>query len=176
MPTDDSPITPPAPETTLWKGNPSQWVHFWYYFFCVLLAFGCIAIAIGTGGIAIVALIIPVILWLGRWWITKTTTYELTTQRLRLSSGILSRRVDELELYRVKDYTMEQPFFLRVANLGNLTLITSDVTTPTVVIRAISHVADVRENLRTAVQHERDRKRVRELDVDNNHGDEAKPL
>jgi hypothetical protein len=35
-----------------------------------------------------------------------------------------------------------------------------------VALRAIANVEDVREKLRTAVQAERDRKRVREMDVD----------
>lgn len=167
MPTDDSPILPPAAETTLWKGHTSQWVHFWYYLFCIVLAISCVIGAIFTGGIAGLGILIPVIMWAARWWVTKTCTYELTTQRLRMSSGILDRKVEELELYRVKDYSMDQPFFLRIMNLGNLTLVTSDASTPTVIIRAVAQITDVREKLRTAVQHERDRKRVRELDVDN---------
>lgn len=173
MPTDDSPITPPAAETSLWTGHTSQWVHFWYYFFCIVLAIACAVGAVFTAGLAAIGIIIPAIMWISRWWITKTTVYELTTQRLRIGSGILSRKLEELELYRVKDYSMDQPFFLRVVNLGNLTLVTSDATTPTVIIKAIPNVADVREKLRSAVQHERDRKRVRELDVDNMGDGEA---
>jgi uncharacterized membrane protein YdbT with pleckstrin-like domain len=92
--------------------------------------------------------------------------YELTSQRLRITRGILNRRLDELELYRVKDYVMEQPLLLRVFGLGNITVVTSDATTPTVALRAIAGATDVREKLRNAVQAERDRKRVRELDVD----------
>jgi hypothetical protein len=45
-------------------------------------------------------------------------------------------------------------------------MVTSDATTPTVSIRAITGVEAVREKLRNAVQAERDRRRVRELDVD----------
>ncbi|MFO1482651.1 MAG: PH domain-containing protein [Verrucomicrobiaceae bacterium] len=173
MPTDDAPISS-ASETILWSGHTSQWIHFWYYFFCVLLA-GGIAVAAtmfglataGVGALGYLALFIPVVMWGLRWWITKCTFYELTSQRLRIRSGILNKKVDELELFRVRDYTMEQPFLLRLVGLGNLTMITSDATTPTIAIRAIPDVENVREKLRTAVQAERDRKRVRQLDVDN---------
>ena len=72
-----------------------------------------------------------------------------------------------MELFRVRDYTMDQPFLLRLVGLGNLTLITSDATTPTLAMRAIPGIESVREKLRTAVQTERDRKRVRQMDVDN---------
>lgn len=160
-----------APETSLWTGHTSQWVHFWFYFFCVLLAGGCLAGVPFTGGLSAAGLAVPLIMWGVRWWMTRTTVYELTSQRLRRRSGILDRKLDELELFRVKDYTMEQPVLLRMLGLGNLTLITSDATTPTVAIKAIGEVEKVREMLRQAVQSERDRKRVRELDVDS-PGDE----
>jgi uncharacterized membrane protein YdbT with pleckstrin-like domain len=168
MPTDSlPPSAATTPESTLWEGHSSQWVHFWFYLFCVLLAVGCLIGAAFTAGLAAIGLVVPAVLWGIRWWATKTTSYELTTQRLKKSSGILNRHLEELELYRVKDYAMEQPFLLRLLGLGNLTLVTSDASTPIVAIKAISNVTDVREKLRHAVQTERDRKRVRELDVDN---------
>lgn len=174
MSPEDPSIPAAVAETNLWSGHTSQWVHFWYYFFCVLLAVGIgvaatmfgVATA-GIGALSYLALIIPLFMWLFRWWATKCTTYELTTQRLRIRAGILNKRVDEMELFRVRDYTMEQPFLLRLVGLGNMTLITSDATTPTLIMRAIPGIEAVREKLRTAVQNERDRKRVRQMDVDN---------
>lgn len=177
MNNDDSPAPSAATESILWSGHTSQWVHFWYYFLCVLLAAGIAVaatiLALPTGALSYVALVIPAVMWLVRWWITKCTLYELTSQRLRIRSGILNKKVDELELFRVKDYSMEQPFLLRLVGLGNLTMITSDATSPTVAIRAIPGIEAVREKLRTAVQAERDRKRVRQLDVDNVEDDGA---
>lgn len=173
MNNDDS-ISPPSEETVLWSGHTSQWVHFWFYFFCLLLAagiaVGATLLALPTGGLTYLALIIPAVMWLMRWWITKCTFYELTSQRLRIRSGILNKKVDELELYRVKDYSMEQPFLLRLVGLGNLNMITSDATTPNVAMLAIPGIEEVREKLRATVQAERDRKRVRELDVGDGDG------
>lgn len=153
-------------ETTLWKGHTSQWVHVLYYLICLALAAACVLGSPFTAGLSFIGLLVPAGMWIVRWWITRTTTYELTTQRLKISSGILDKKLDELELFRVKDYAMEQPLALRLVGLGHLTLMTSDATTPTVRLRAIPGVEDVREKLRAAVQAERDRKRVRELDVD----------
>jgi uncharacterized membrane protein YdbT with pleckstrin-like domain len=161
----DLDISTPSPETVLWRGHTSQWIHFWYYFFCVVLAAGALAGVPFTGGLSAVALVVPIGMWMARWWITRTTLYELTTQRLKVTRGILNRRLDELELFRVKDYVMDQPLFLRLVGLGNITLVTSDATTHSIVLRAIADVQAVRETLRTAVQSERDRKRVREIDV-----------
>lgn len=160
---------PPA-ETTLWKGRTSQWRHLGYYLLCLLIAAGIGVAAAFTGGLAALGLALPAGMAGLRWWITRATVYELTSQRLKVTSGILNRKLEELELFRVKDYTMEQPLLLRVFGLGNLTLMTSDATCPTVRIEAIAEVSDVREKLRNAVQAERDRKRVREMDVDSQGG------
>jgi uncharacterized membrane protein YdbT with pleckstrin-like domain len=171
MPEPAPSATPPTPppasvEDALWTGHTSQWVHFWYYFFCALLAIGALAGVPFTGGLSAAALVIPLFMGLLRWWMTRTTVYELTTQRLKIYHGILTRRLDEVELYRVKDYVLEQPLLLRLLGLGHVTLVTSDAITPSVKLRAIARAAIVREQLRTAVQAERDRKRVREIDVD----------
>ena len=167
---DDSAIPSAEPEKELWEGYTSQWTHFWYYLFCLLL----VAAAIGgmpfTAGLSLIGLAVPVIMWIARWMITRSTKYELTSQRLRIRTGIFSRKLDELELYRVKDYSMELPFLLRLVGCGNLNLITSDATTPEVAIKAIKDVETVRELLRKAVQTEGDRKRVREMDVGGDSG------
>ncbi len=171
MPVEDE--TPPSAqqEAVLWSGYSSQWVHFWWYLLCILLAVAAVVGSPFTAGLSLVGLLVPLAMWIARWWMTRTTHYELTSQRLRKTSGILNRTLDELELYRVKDYSVELPLLMRILGLGNIRLVTSDATTPVVDIPAISGAMEVRELLRTAVQAERDRKRVRELDVDGSGGD-----
>jgi membrane protein YdbS with pleckstrin-like domain len=159
------PANPPA-ETPLWSGHPSQWLHVGFYLFCLVLAAAAVVAMPYTDNLSIYALGVPVVMILIRWWLTRATRYELTSQRLKVRRGILSRRLDELELYRVKDYVLEQPLLLRMVGRGHLTLVTSDASTRTVVLRGIPDVEAVREKLRTAVQAERDRKQVRELDVE----------
>ncbi len=171
--------TPPAGSTAsevkLWQGNSSQWIHFWFYALCVLLAIGIIVLAVFSaffsGGLVLVALIIPALMWLWRWWLTKTTVYTLTNERLLVTRGIITRHQDNLELYRVRDYCVKQPILLRMLGLGNLELLTSDTMTPNVLIPAIKEVEEVREKLRTSVELARDRKRVRQMDLD--RGDEG---
>jgi uncharacterized membrane protein YdbT with pleckstrin-like domain len=166
MPPDNESAPLSESETELWSGHTSQWVHFWSYLLCVVLAAAAVAGIPFTAGLSAIGLVLPMAIAAIVWWTNRATSYVLTSQRLRIRRGVLNRRLDEIELFRVKDYVMEQPLLLRMLGLGNITLVTSDVTTPTLLIPAIPEVEDVREKLRTAVQKERDRKRVRELDVD----------
>ncbi len=166
MPESESTTPAAADEKEIWSGHTSQWVHFWYYFICLILAAAaCVGIPF-THGLSAIGLVVPLIMALVRWWLTRSTLYVLTTQRLRIHSGVLNRRLEEVELYRVKDYVMEQPLFLRMLGRGHLTVVSSDASTRQIVLRAIADVAAVREQMRGAVQAERDRKRVRQLDVD----------
>ncbi len=117
-------------------------------------------------GAAILWMILPFPYLFGKWLSLKCRKYELTTERMRVSTGILSKRTDETELYRVKDLTLEQPFFLRLFGLGNVIMAPSDKSSPTLVLEAIGGAADVRDKIRAHVESQRDRKRVKEVDME----------
>ncbi|HAX09962.1 MAG TPA: hypothetical protein DCX68_07935 [Marinobacter hydrocarbonoclasticus] len=137
-------------EKDVWYGTPSQVVNLGTFIVCGLLFF----------------LVIPLFIALWRWLEVKYTKYELTTQRLRTRYGVLNRKTNELELYRVRDYQLEEPFFLRLFSLGNVILRTSDRTSPVVTIRAIENGEELREKLRQYVEECRTHKGVREFDVE----------
>jgi uncharacterized membrane protein YdbT with pleckstrin-like domain len=96
-----------------------------------------------------------------RWIQTRCRRYELTTQRLLLSQGVLSRRTDEVELYRVKDYALVEPLALRLFGLGNIVVTTTDDTNLTVTLRAVPAARQLRDQMRQHVEVCRDKKRVR---------------
>jgi uncharacterized membrane protein YdbT with pleckstrin-like domain len=137
-------------EKEIWKGSPSQWTNFGTYVMCILFCW----------------LVIPVFIALWRFLVVKTWKIEITDQRLIEEKGVLSKTTDELELYRVKDIRLDQPFFLRLVGLSNVILLTSDRTNPVVRIPAITDGKNLREKLRAAVDTRRDRKRVRETDFE----------
>ena len=79
---------------------------------------------------------------------------------------MLNRRTDEIELYRVKDFSFEEPFIYRLFGLANIRIETSDRTCPTVWIRALPSAKEFREALRSSVEDMRLKKRVREVDFE----------
>lgn len=94
--------------------------------------------------------------------------YVLTTQRLILRTGILFKRVDEIELFRVKDARVDFSLVNQLTGIGRITLRTSDPSSEQVefVMRDVPDAQDVRETLRTLVDKARRRRGVRELDID----------
>lgn len=95
---------------------------------------------------------------------TRFTIYELTEERFRIKTGILSQTIEELELYRVRDYTVEKPFIMRLFGLGNLTLITSDKTNPKIYLYAIKNVENIRDLFRKNVEATRKKTGTKEVD------------
>lgn len=152
-------------ETTFWKASPSQWLNIGPFTICILLAAGII-----TGGVffppAFIGLIIPIVYAVSRFLIVRCQTFELTTQRLRITKGVINQNIDEIELYRVKDIVVERKWWMRITGLGNIQLETSDRSMPRLQIPAIRDCIGLREELRKLVEAMRDKKRVREMDFD----------
>ena len=139
-----------AEEQQLWRGTPSQLVNLGWYILWLLLFW----------------LVIPLFILLWQWLVIRNTIYELTTERLKLRRGVLNKELDEVELYRVRDYKLERPFFLRIFGLGNIMLQTSDRSHPRVRLRAVRDGERLYEQLRGAVEQSRATKGVRELDIE----------
>jgi uncharacterized membrane protein YdbT with pleckstrin-like domain len=143
-----------AREEIVWEGSPSQVVNIVLY-----VVLGLLALTIIFAPVSAI-----VIAW--KYFETKCRRYVVTNQRLKVSSGILSKRTDELEFYRVKDTRFEQPLTLRMFGLGNILLISSDATTPWSLIEAVPDAQELRERIRDLVEARRDEKRVRAVEME----------
>lgn len=95
----------------------------------------------------------------------KVTTYTLEEDRLLVQSGILRRVTDELELFRVRDFQLNEPILLRFFGLGNLTLISSDRTSPTTHLLGISEITSVHNRMRLLVRECCKSRGVKDLEV-----------
>lgn len=165
-------------ENTVWKGSPSQILNLGTFAVCGvgagLLTAACALFLVHmTGSVGRILLLIcllaaagfaGVALW--RFLLLRSRVYELTNERIHVGHGLLSRQIDDLELYRVKDITVIQPFLLRLFGRGNVILQTSDRTTPSLIIEAVTRPTELRDLIRKHVEACRDSKRVGELDVD----------
>lgn len=158
-------------EDLVWRGTPSQWTNFGTYFFCLILAGGVVAAYFLINPAApepliLAGLAIPVLWGLCAWIGTQTNRYEITSERVKVTTGLLSRRTSELELYRVRDYAVIEPFWLRLVGCGHIVLATSDRTAPQVTLQAVPHAARLKDQIRTYTERMRQRRGVRDLEID----------
>ncbi len=122
-----------------------------------LPSFGAWCLAILTLGIyALVA-----------WIRTRGTHYRITSQRVVIERGVFSKRMEQIDLYRVVDYVVDRPFGQRMVGTGNIVLEAMDKTTPEVRITGVkTDVMALYERLRFATEQEKKKRGVRVLDVE----------
>ena len=99
--------------------------------------------------ILMVWLIVPVLRW-------RTTTYELTTKRLRTRFGILTRKGRDIPLTRINDVSFEKGLLDRLLGAGRL-VVESAGEHGQIVLRDIPRVADVQATLFRLVEDEQRR-------------------
>ena len=89
------------------------------------------------------------------------TRYALSEDRLFLSVGFFSIQDDELLLYRVRDITTRRNLWQRLCGVGTITVISSDKSQPTLVLKNIKKPMEVKELLHERVEEMKLKRRVR---------------
>ena len=69
-------------------------------------------------------------------------------------------------MFRVKDITLHQPFWLRLVGLSNIHLRTSDSSNRLYILPGVKNGKELREKLRIVVEKRRTEKGVVERDFD----------
>jgi len=100
-------------------------------------------VKLGIGAVAVVAAIAWCAVPLLRW---RTTTYELTSRRLRLRSGILTRTGRDFPLSRISDVTFTHGLLDRILGSGKL-VVESAGEHGQLVLTEIPHVQQVQAQL-----------------------------
>ena len=93
-----------------------------------------------------------------------SASYYLTIQQLIITKGVFARSTNYLELYRIKDILVNQPFWMKAFGLMNMTLLSFDTAESLLILKGIS-VSSLPQSIRNHVQECRQRNKV--LTVDN---------
>jgi hypothetical protein len=81
--------------------------------------------------------------------------YHLTTQRIKIRTGIFSQTINQIELFRLKDAELERPFLGRIFKYANIRLISSDRIAGHTLLAAMPDGEQQLEMIRIAAQHAR---------------------
>jgi membrane protein YdbS with pleckstrin-like domain len=169
-PVPPPPLSPAAEEEELWRGRPSQILNLKLYLGWTIVLLGVLSAVVvrpdvwtllALGAAALLALV--QIGWRNLRW--RALAYVVTTQRVRIVSGIFSKDIQEIELFRVKDTLVQQGFIPRLFGLGTITILSGDAHNPRLVLQGVPHALELRERLRQEVMALRQRYGVREMDV-----------
>ena len=89
------------------------------------------------------------------------TRYALSDDRLFISVGFLNIKDDEILLYRVRDIDTSRTLWQRLFGVGTVTVLSSDKTMPTLVLKNIKDPIFVKELIHKQVEEMKIQRRVR---------------
>jgi uncharacterized membrane protein YdbT with pleckstrin-like domain len=89
------------------------------------------------------------------------TRYALSEDRLFLSVGFLNIRDEEVLLYRIRDINTTRTLWQRIFGMGTVTVVSSDKTMPTLILKNVKDPLTVKETLHAQVEEMKIRRRMR---------------
>jgi hypothetical protein len=129
-------------ERVLFAGHPVVIFSVWQWFAVVF-----------TLGIA----------YLYYWVHSLSTHYEITTQRVRVEKGLLSKSKESVELFRIDHFDVLKPLGMRLTGHCLLDLRSTDTNFSNVVLFGVPDLEALADTLRECSLRERTRRRVTTL-------------
>lgn len=90
----------------------------------------------------------------------KSMCYEVTNDRIEFSRGIFSRKIDNIDMFRVVDLSLHRTLFDCVIGVGTVTLITTDKTDPEFAFEKVRYAKDLYGTIKKASLNADDRRSV----------------
>ena len=67
----------------------------------------------------------------------KFIVYRVTTERIETEKGWISKKIDNVDLFRVKDVRLQIGIFDRLIGIGDVGILSSDMTDPSISLRGL---------------------------------------
>ncbi len=155
----------------LYSGSPS-WRAFFSEFF--LLFLGVLVVPVVAYLIAkwaeaetftkflviVIPLAVAVIIFFAINLYRKSKVYRITTTNIETERGILTKKIDVLELWRCRDIRYRQHILDRIMRIAHIDIYTADVTTPHLVILGLPASRQLFEKIRDSIEIQRHAKNV----------------
>lgn len=147
-------------EKVICELSPSQLLNLRPFLFSMIAIAVIIALAILTDTPMVYWLmVIPLGYALWKWLEIRSMKLKITDQRIIMRSGVLNKITNETELYRVRDSSIEEPFFYRIFGCGNISIYTTDEAEATLKLTAYKKPHWLKDQVRNYSEICRQRKR-----------------
>jgi uncharacterized membrane protein YdbT with pleckstrin-like domain len=136
-------------EEVIWEGRPTwrAWALNW------------------IAGWVLLPILIGVFLLLSVWMRVRSTRWKVTSRRIETETGLLSKRIDTLELWRVRDVEFRQSIIDRIVGVSSLLITAHDDASPVLEIRGAPADRAIYDRLMTAVMEARQQRGILALNT-----------
>ncbi|MEJ0047531.1 MAG: PH domain-containing protein [Rhodospirillales bacterium] len=94
------------------------------------------------------------------WFQSIGMHFKISTQRVKIERGILSKTQDSVELFRIDHFDLHKPFGMRLLGFCLLHLRSSDASFQTVILYGVPGLEAMADTLRECSLRERARRKV----------------
>jgi membrane protein YdbS with pleckstrin-like domain len=161
----------PAERKVLYAGSPSWRAYFGEYAVVTVATIGvpfvawwiarrleatqmaetlAVAIPLAMGAIAFAAI---------HFW-RRSKIFRISTTNIESEHGLLSKKIDVLELWRCRDVRYVQSFFDRILAVAHIEIHTADVTTPIMHLAGLPASRQLFEKIRDSIEIQRQARNV----------------
>ena len=136
-------------EDVIWEGRPTwrAWAGKW------------------IAGWALLPVLVGAFFLLSVWIRTRSARWKLTSRRIEIESGFFTKRIDTLELWRVRDVELRQSLFDRLVGVSSLFVTAHDPGSPVLEVRGVPGDRSIYDRLMTAVMQARQQRGVMNLNA-----------
>jgi uncharacterized membrane protein YdbT with pleckstrin-like domain len=131
-------------EELIWEGRPTwkAWAGRW------------------IAGWVLLPILVGLALLVSVWLRTRSIRWKLTSRRIEIETGFFSKKVDTLELWRVRDVEFSQSIIDRMVGVSCLSITAHDGSSPILQIRGAPGDRAVYDRLMTALMQARQQRGV----------------
>lgn len=154
----------------LYEGNPSWKAYLGYYVaagFAAILLIAMLNLIAGSGAplkTKVLNVLIPLaassVFLFGLHLWRRSIKFRVSTTVIEYERGLLSKRIDIIQLWRVRDVIYKQSLVDRILSIAHIQVVTSDATNPNFDIVGLPASRQLFENLRDSIEIQRQAKNV----------------
>jgi membrane protein YdbS with pleckstrin-like domain len=82
------------------------------------------------------------------WYNVRFLVYCVTTERIEVGRGWIAKKIENLDLFRVLDVRLKVGILDCLVGIGNVSVISTDKSTPSVMIRGLPNARAVYDRLK----------------------------
>ncbi|HEV7554641.1 MAG TPA: PH domain-containing protein [Kofleriaceae bacterium] len=161
----------PSDRRTLYEGVPSWKAYLGYYIILVIAAIIVPTILNSVGRdrdveastrilLVLIPIALAVIFFFGITFYRRSIKFRVTSTVIETEKGLLSKRIDVLQLWRCKDIRYRQNLVDRILGIAHIEVFAQDTTNPHIEIVGMPASRKLFESLRDAIEIQRQAKNV----------------
>lgn len=158
---------PQADEQLIWEGVPSWKADCFFIFLSILVilaGFVGFGIWLANGWAVwyfpLAVSLVGFVMFLYKYLKRVTMRYKITTLCLEYEYGILAKTIQNIELWRIKDIVFKQSLRERLLGICQIELVTTDATTPVVILEGLPPGRRIFDDLKKAFMLAKQRRNV----------------